>query len=163
MVYQANEFIERLAAQVPLPRRPRWRYHAVFAPNAGSRRAIVPVGSWRTRRLACGMPELLPPERIATTLRWSEALRRAFGIDILDCPCGGQRKVLWLVQSKRKWARTLAHLGLPPVACEIEQARGPPEAVDLPVEDDFVDRPFSDDDYDFAAQAMATRPRLAFC
>lgn len=151
VVYQANAFIQRLAAQVPLQRRPMWHYDGVFAPNAASRRAIVP-GAWRhRRRSACGGLELLAPARIATKLHWSEALRRAFAIDLLRCPCGGQRKVPALVQSERECARTLGHLGLPAVACEIEQARGPPEAFELPADDDFGDRPLPNDDHDFAA------------
>jgi hypothetical protein len=47
--------------------------------------------------------------------------------------------------------RKLVHLGLPALACELEQARRPPEAFELPAEDDFVEQTFSDEPYAFAA------------
>jgi hypothetical protein len=43
VVLSPTEFIERLAAQVPPPRRHMVTYHGVLAPAAGYRDQVVPV------------------------------------------------------------------------------------------------------------------------
>ena len=81
--YDRPAFMQRIAAQVPLPCRPIPRYHGVFAPNASMREHVVRA---RTRpRVQASAGEALSQAKLDSKLKWSEALKRSFGIDILQC------------------------------------------------------------------------------
>ena len=60
-------------------------------------------------------------------LDWATLQRRTFGVDVWTCRCGGKRKVLAIVTSRRTAEELLRNLGLleprppPPVA------QGPPQ------------------------------------
>jgi hypothetical protein len=58
-------------------------------------------------------------------------MRRTFGIDVLDCPrCGGQLRLLALIEHARIVERILRHLGLPTDRPESRPACAPPRHVD---------------------------------
>jgi Putative transposase/Transposase zinc-binding domain len=92
------ELIARLAAFIPRPGINLVLYHGVFAPNAKLRRAVVsygrdaPVPATRADdEAARTRPTTSPPRYWA----WADLMRRAFGIDVLECPnCGGRMRVL---------------------------------------------------------------------
>jgi hypothetical protein len=49
----------------------------------------------------------------AAGLRWAALLRRAFGFDVLTCPCGGRRRLVALIDEATVIRRILEHRGLP--------------------------------------------------
>ena len=67
----------------------------------------------------------------STKLTWSIALRRAFGWDVLKCPCGGTRTVVAAVLDETEIVRFLKHLKLHPDPGDIVSITGPPEAMEL--------------------------------
>ena len=143
------DLILRMAAQVPLPRRPSIRYHGIFAPNAALRSQVVPAGDrprCKRHKTHCGTPT---ERETSTRMTYADALKRAFSIDILTCPCGGRRVVLAAVQDPVSLERILRHVGLwadSEFSEGIEAIRGPPEDV-WPVEfDPSADMPAADED-----------------
>ena len=44
---------------------------------------------------------------------WAELIKRVFLENVLDCPCGGRRRVLSMVFDSEPIMRVLWHLGLP--------------------------------------------------
>jgi Putative transposase/Transposase zinc-binding domain len=116
--FTPDELIGRLAAFVPRPRVNLVLYHGVFAPNAKLRRAVVSYGSEAPPpnsqpEDAAAQPKASPPRYWA----WAELMRRAFGIDVLECPeCGGRMRVLSTITDSKTIRAILDHLA----------SRGPP-------------------------------------
>jgi hypothetical protein len=148
-----HDFMVRLAALVPLPRHAIQRYHGVFAPNAKLRGAIVPAGpappTSRRRAMAKAKAaaesleavDVSPAaiahaaERASSRLTWSQAWQRAFGGDLLECSCGGRKRVIAVIHAGPVATRILQHVGLPTTADDFVAIRGPPHLL-WPEEDD---------------------------
>ena len=122
---------------VPLPRRPLLTYSGCFAPNSKRRSAVVaagdkPRGSRKQRACKreaseddeaiqrhCRARCCIPPGIRAQRACRATAIKRSWQVDILQCPCGGRRKVLAAVQDAAEVQRFLAHLNLWPIPEEI--------------------------------------------
>ena len=132
-------FLERLCTLVPRPRQHQLTYAGVLAPASPRRRAIIPAPTPRRRRPTippkCAKsareqtsegekaPRKKPRSRARTNpyIRWSELLRRSFGIDIFTCPhCNGRRRILAFLDDPVVVHKILDHLGLP------KEPRAPP-------------------------------------
>ncbi len=136
VVLDPMTFLSRLAAQVPPPRRHGLTYHGVLAPAASRRAEIVPGHDENEARHdrhartehndtapSASKPTRIRPERYS----WAELMRRAFEVDLLQCPCGGRRKVLSLVCDPAQIRRVLEHMGLqadPPERAPPRAAQG---------------------------------------
>jgi len=70
-------------------------------------------------------------EQACTRLSWSACLKRAFLYEVLDCPCGGRRRMVAAVQDKGEIERFLRHVKLWPETTDIVAIRGPPELFDV--------------------------------
>ena len=141
-----RDLVIRALAQVPLPRRPSIRYHGCFAPNSHLRKLVVPAGAMAKARRKKSCVE----KDETTRLTWSLALRRAFGWDVLKCPCGGTRTVVAAVQDANEIKRFLTHLHLYPDPGDIVSITGPPEMME------FVDvEPEPEPDWDDSGLAEA--------
>ncbi|MBM4345179.1 MAG: hypothetical protein FJ100_17550 [Deltaproteobacteria bacterium] len=46
-----------------------------------------------------------------TKLLWAEALRRAFGFSVEQCPCGGRRKLIAVIRNPAQVEKILRHIG----------------------------------------------------
>jgi hypothetical protein len=138
VVLSPTEFIERLAAQVPPPRRHMVTYHGVLAPAAGYRDQVVPED--RPYRDAVHRHRRKPPSSAAEAdsgqpakprrrpALWAELLRRTFGVDVLHCPlCGGRRELIALITQPHTAQRILEAMGVPAEPPELEPARPPPQ------------------------------------
>jgi len=106
------DFIARLAALVPPPRRHLTRYHGVLAPHSSLRALITPAGrgkgGQRTASTAQGSEQPGLPRPVA--LRWAQRLKRVFGIEIESCaPCGARLKIVASIEDPGVIARILAH------------------------------------------------------
>ena len=101
VLFSPRDFISKLVALIPRPRRHLVRCHGVLAPNASLRAAIVP-GQWRQKKRRGYVPEsdgkpsqLIPADLPTAPLTWAERLKRVFAIDVLTCPrCGGRLRLI---------------------------------------------------------------------
>lgn len=131
LVLTPVQLLKRLCALVVKPRLHLTRFFGVFAPHARARAQVVP-----SRTQPAPTPGQLPLDiglRLPTPARprldWAQLLRRTWGFDVFDCPCGGRRRVLALVRSP-VIARKI--LGLRPRAPAHPLPTGPPQ-LSLPV------------------------------
>lgn len=127
-VLTALELTRRLAALVPPPRVHLVHFAGVFAPGAKLRRQVIPAPPELPPPAPTASPDLTPgPARRKSRLDWAALLRRVFAVDVLLCPCGGQRQVLAFLTEVKVVAEILDPLQLPskplPWAC----AQGPPQ------------------------------------
>jgi hypothetical protein len=169
----------RMAALIPLPGKPTIRYLGAFAPNAKLRPLVVQAGALAPRRrdrpqapghdcqVALTDAELAhhaveQARQTSGRLSWSAAMKITWKIDTLQCPCGGKRKLVALIDQPPVIKKILAHLGLATEALTkpedpVWRVRGPPDELfppdideaGLPVELDAVDEdpgePFFDE------------------
>jgi hypothetical protein len=153
--------------------------HGAFAPNAKLRPLVVQAGAQAPRRrdkpqagghdcqMALSDAELAhhaveQARRDSGRLGWAQAMRLAWKADVLQCNCGGRRKLVALIDQPSVVRRILAHLGLTTEALtkpeeSIWRVRRPPDELfpgdlddaGLPVEVDGVDEepgePFFDE------------------
>jgi hypothetical protein len=123
VVFEAQSFLEKLAALIPPPRAHLVTYHGVLAPAAALRSRIVP-GPSAARPNEGGSRSAGGRRRYP----WAELLKRVFAVDVLRCHrCGGRREVLAFITEGVVIRAILECLGLPAVAPTVHPARGPPE------------------------------------
>jgi hypothetical protein len=174
-----RELVLRLCALIPPPRSHLVRYFGIVAGHSRGRRALTgrglhdpapsPTASPATSTNAATIAPTTPPppgrphpssiledvkgpdapER-APRLPWAELLRRVWRVDVLTCPrCGGDIRVVAVIDDEPVVARILRHLGYPTTA----PPRGPPRPVgQLPLDlapggrapTDGVDPPYVD-------------------
>lgn len=159
-----RDFLLRICALIPLPRHPVVTYAGVFAPNAKLRGQVVIAGPepfTSRRRYMNKVKEIQEhatsatatladleraAERASTRLSWKDAYLRAFGTDLLECECGGRKRVIATITDRAVVRRILQHLGLDHEVHDIESIRGPPESFEpepddqWPARDDAGDR-----------------------
>ena len=132
------EFLDRIAALIPPPRRHRHRYHGVLAPNSPLRQAVI---AYRQQGLDTEPsepePEATPPPEPAPQQSgnrspahhlWAVLLARLFETFPLECPrCGGEMRLVAFVTESEAIQRILTHIGEPTQAPVPKPARGPPD------------------------------------
>ena len=131
------DFLARLAALVPAPRRHLLRYYGTLAPNARVRSRIVPVAARVKSAAGRGADPASASEatRAASTtsrsarLTWAELMLRVFKIDVLECPrCQARLKIISTVTTPSAARAILECLGLParppPLAAAREREQG---------------------------------------
>jgi len=114
------EFMQRLAALVPRPRRHLIRFHGVLAANL---RAQVVAQEPELPAQAALPAECEAPSAHHRPVRlsWAKLLKRVFEIGMEHCPnCGGQLKIIAAILEQPVIEKSLTHPGL--------QARVPPRA-----------------------------------
>ena len=98
----ASEFLDRIAALIPPPRKHRHRYSGVLAPNSPWRAQVTAQAG---RRLPAGSkaPRPKPVREVAGATRpgqgarymWAALLARIYGVLALQCSrCGGRVHVV---------------------------------------------------------------------
>ena len=131
LVFEPQEFIEKLAALVPPPRAHLVSYHGVFGPNAVWQSEIVPrqTTTRRSKRGCCGEADPDGKEESGRCNRYTmaELLRRAFKIDILECPhCHGRRRLIPMITDHPVIRAILECQHLSTAPPPIHPARWPP-------------------------------------
>ena len=142
------EFLDRLAALVPPPRKHRHRYHGVFAPNHKLRSAVtaLAIGNVGKRRDAatgghavgghaaggdttgdcCGSCDK-PPSHDTSRIAWAKLMARVGEEFPLECPgCGGDIRLIAFITKPGPIRKVLTHLGEPLEPPPVSPARGPP-------------------------------------
>lgn len=140
VIVPARDLVLRLLAQIPLPRKALLRYHGCFAPAAPWRARVVAAGARAPRRRKKATSDGrrsgeggTAAQEASQRMSWAACLRRAFLFDVLECPCGGRRKLVAAVQDKGEIERFLGHLALWKLPADVVAIRGPPEDL-IPVE-----------------------------
>jgi hypothetical protein len=117
------EFVEKLAAILPPPRKNQVIYHGVLTGNSKLRREIVPKPIPRqdpskTLSRPSKNPAPLPNiQRDVPRKPWAELLAHVFGVDAFLCPnCGGRMVFRCMVEG----------LATQKVLAGLERSRGPP-------------------------------------
>jgi hypothetical protein len=129
LVMTPVQLLKRLVALVPKPKVHLTRFFGVFAPNSRARSKVVPQ---RTAQSAAPRPPSspAPPTPSANAppppprLDWAGLLRRTWGFDVFDCPCGARRRVIALITSPEVARRIL---GLPSHPRASPPTTGPPQ------------------------------------
>jgi len=114
--------IARLAALVPPPRKHTVLYCGVLSSHASSRKDVIPAP------LAAlpSDPRQDGPRRRAKYLRWSELLRRVFGIEVVCPKCQIPLRLISLIKSEPIARKILTAMHLPADIPELHPARPPP-------------------------------------
>jgi Putative transposase len=129
----AVALVKRLVALLPPPNRHLTSFHGVYAPNARLRPVVI------TKPAAAPAPSPAPtrppqsaPRRERRHIDWATLHRRTFGTDVLQCPCGGRRKVTALHSTRRAAEERLTQLGVPHRSLLLPPQTAPPQ-LQLPV------------------------------
>ena len=112
--------IARLAALVPPPRRHTVRYFGVLSSHNASRSQVVPTP------VAAPLPEQDKPKKTSKYVRWSELLRRVFGIETVCQKCQTPLRLIALIKTEDIARKILTAMHLPTEIPELHPARPPP-------------------------------------
>ena len=119
----ALEFVARVLAQIPEPRRHLVRYYGRYSnASRGKRKKARQETEMASLDSAAAQPEPQPGEVSRLRRRWAELIRRVYEIDPLVCPkCGSEMTVIGFITEPRVIRRILDHL-----KNKTQAKRGPP-------------------------------------
>ena len=126
------EFLDRLAAIIPPPRKHRHRYHGLFAPNHPLRPAVIAmaIGNLGNQREAADRTDSTDEKacsRDTSRIAWAQLLARVGEVFPLACPnCGGDVRLISFITQPGPIRKILTHLGEPLEPPYVSPARGPP-------------------------------------
>ena len=134
VIFEPLDFMAKLAALTPAPRRNLTRYHGVFAPNSKYRAQVIAGESAKRSKVT--------EERSAAArhraMTWMQRLKRVFNIDIEICErCGGPVRVMASIEDPAVIALILNHLkkkqeeGMHAKPVTLPPERAPPRERDL--------------------------------
>ena len=130
----ASEFLDRVAAFIPQPRKHRHRYFGVLAPNSPWR-ALVAANACRNPGAGSKAPR---PKTVRTDsgasraghparYLWAQLLAHIYGVFPLKCSgCGGRIRLVGFITEPATVRQILEHVGEPTIALAITPARSPP-------------------------------------
>jgi hypothetical protein len=108
------EFVARVIAQIPQPRRHLLFYYGYYANAVRGRRLKNPLKNDVTHDSGpnpADEPTLSPARKAALRRRWADLIRRVFEVDPLVCErCGGQLRVIAFITQPRVIRKILDHL-----------------------------------------------------
>jgi hypothetical protein len=105
----AMEYVARVLAQIPPPRKHLVRYHGFYSSAArGKRRRRQDTEHQLETADAQAAP---PPDTAAARKRWADLLRRVYEVDPMVCPrCAGTMRVVGFITQPHVIRRILDHL-----------------------------------------------------
>ena len=121
----AAALVKRLVALLPPPRRHLTIFHGVYAPNARLRPLVL--SSPPATAEPPPTPSSPPLRRQRQRIDWATLHRRTFGSDVLQCPCGGRRKVTALHSTRMAAEARLAELRVPARSLLLPPQTAPPQ------------------------------------
>jgi hypothetical protein len=108
------EFIEKLVAIIPPPRRHLARFHGVLAPNSRLREKVVPKSAAEVVIAENSKPPMVEsPLAKQKRLKWAELLKRIFQIDVTKCPdcTSGEVRLIAVIEDPKVIRKILEHVG----------------------------------------------------
>ena len=104
------EFLDRIAAFIPLPHRHRRHYHGVFALNSPLRKKVIAYAK-RVPAASTSLHQMSEKTR-RTSLDWAQLIKRIYEIDPLLCSkCGKTFKIIGFVTHQAEIYRILKRIG----------------------------------------------------
>ena len=121
-----QKFMRRICSLIAPAKQNLVRYFGVLGAAAKLRPLIVPA---QTLDLGIENAEMLPalPRSRSLGIDWASLLKRVYDMDVFVCPCGGQMRVISVIEDPKVIRRSLNHLHLPNEAPRIHSARAPPQ------------------------------------
>jgi hypothetical protein len=115
------EFLDKIAALIPPPRRHRHHYHGAFAPNSPLRPVIA--------KAAIETPAKIVPPAIGEAAKktskvsftWAKLIARIYEVDPLLCLCGKEMKITKIVTHLTEIWRILSKIGWPTTTPEFDE------------------------------------------
>jgi hypothetical protein len=110
---QPLEFIERIAAFIPYPRRHRRHYHGVFAPHSSHRKKLA--ANAQKARVTVPAEVKETAEKVENvSFNWAKLISRIYEVNPLICSnCGKEIKIIaFITHSSQIW-RILRGIGWP--------------------------------------------------
>ncbi len=118
------EYVARVLAQIPPPRRHLVRYHGFYSNAARGKRRRDQAADIR-HDTAQTQPDP-PPATAAVRKRWADLLRRVYEVDPLVCPCcASTMRVVGFITEPGLIKRILDHLRRRERVCRPPPRLGP--------------------------------------
>jgi Zn-finger nucleic acid-binding protein len=148
--WPAAEFVGRVAALVPHPRKHMVRYYGALGPRSPLRAAVTAAtqgrassaeleGGYRVT-LAAKVTREVRRAAGAAGRAWAACLRKIFEVDPVKCVrCGGEMKLVSVILDDRELDRILAHQGWPTKFPKTKASRAPPGIEERGDEDSQAD------------------------
>ena len=116
------EFLTRIAAFIPYPRRHRRHYHGAFAPNAPLRKKVTLNAKSLRLQTVSGMQDAVEKvEKVSS--KWAKLIARIYEVNPLQCTgCGKNIKIISLVTHREAIWRILRGIGVPSEVPEFDSA-----------------------------------------
>jgi hypothetical protein len=112
LVLTAEQLVRRLLWLIPPRGLHLTNFHGVFASHAKERSSVLLPPSAPVREAAAPQDSGEPPRRgKRPRVDWASLQRHTFGCDVWQCPCGGTRRVVAVVTSRRTAEEVLRNLG----------------------------------------------------
>ena len=123
----AAQLVKRLVALVPPKGRHLTSFHGVFGPNSKLRPAVMQarLEPNPARPSLSTTAKTDKPKR--PRLDWAALQQRTFGVDVWTCRCGGKRKVLAVITSRKTAEEVLQNMRLLEPRPPAPVAQAPPQ------------------------------------
>ena len=115
------EFLDKIAALIPPPRRHRHHYHGVFAPNSPLR-CLISTTAIRTptKMVSINLQEAVN-KTSKVSFNWAKLIARIYEENPLLCSCGKEMKITKVVTHPAEIWRILTKAGLPTTVPEFDE------------------------------------------
>ena len=107
------EFLDRIAAFIPPPRRHRHHYHGVFAPNSSVRKKVTAHAKKRIEHIVPPFVKEAAEKIEKVSFNWAKLIARIYEADPLICKCGKEIKIIAFVTHEAEIRRILRGIGWP--------------------------------------------------
>ena len=107
------DFLDKIAALIPPPRRHRHHYHGVFAPNSPLRKLIAASANRTPKNQTPPVVKEAAEKAAKVSLNWAKLIARIYEINPLLCTCGKEMKIVAIVTHPTKIYQILSCFGWP--------------------------------------------------
>ena len=95
------EFLDKIAAFIPPPRRHRHHYHGIFAPASPLRQQLTASAQQTPKNLTSPLTQKMANKTSKVSLTWAKLIARIYEVNPLICPCGKEMKIIAFVTNPR--------------------------------------------------------------
>jgi hypothetical protein len=107
------EFLDRISALIPYPRRHRRHYHGVFAPNSPLRKKVIESAQKRPDHIVNPSLQEAAKKVEKASLNWAKLIARIYETNPLICSCGREIKIAAFITHSAEIHRILSGIGWP--------------------------------------------------